>query len=228
MAKVKFSALISEMRNKLNGSVFSRNRGGSYLRNKVTPLNPQTAAQTLSRGRIGQLAQAWKGLSQAARDAWNGVVENFTSTDVFGDEKVPSGFNLYVGLNKNLLDCNIARIDTAPVAATLVPSILSSLVADTTVGTLTATFAPAIDAGTSIKVFASPALSPGINNANSQLRQIHVIDSTDASPLDLAAEYVTKFGALPAVGQKVFMSFENVHEANGQSVAKITVSDIAV
>ena len=68
MAKVLFSALISDMRNKLNGSVFAKNRGGSYLRTKVTPVNPQTVAQVHKRQHgAGNLRGGNRALSGSAR-----------------------------------------------------------------------------------------------------------------------------------------------------------------
>ena len=48
MAKIKMTAIVADMRNKLNGSVFSRNRGGAYIRTKVTPINPQTSVLHLT------------------------------------------------------------------------------------------------------------------------------------------------------------------------------------
>jgi len=104
MAKVKFSALISDMRNKLNGSVFSKNRAGSYLRNKVTPSNPSTPSQALVRSILGTLASTWRTLTDPQRDAWNAAVESWLTTDIFGDTVTPSGFGLYVRLNGNIVN----------------------------------------------------------------------------------------------------------------------------
>ena len=101
MAKVKFSALISEMRNKLNGSVFARNRGGAYLRTKVTPTNPMTIAQVQARSLLTSFSQAWRGLTEDQRQAWLSVVDQWSRTDVFGDVVNPSGSTLYIRLNIN-------------------------------------------------------------------------------------------------------------------------------
>ena len=65
MAKIKMTAIVADMRNKLNGSVFSRNRGGAYIRTKVTPINPQTAAQVQARSLLTSLSQGFRSLSQA-------------------------------------------------------------------------------------------------------------------------------------------------------------------
>ena len=49
MAKIKFGMMMTDARGKLGGQVFSKNKGGAYVRTKVTPSNPQTIAQTTRR-----------------------------------------------------------------------------------------------------------------------------------------------------------------------------------
>jgi len=43
--KMKFGAIVVDGRGKIGGHVASKNRGGAYLRTKVTPSNPQTGYQ---------------------------------------------------------------------------------------------------------------------------------------------------------------------------------------
>ena len=97
--KIKFGAIVVDGRGKIGGHVASKNRGGAYLRTKVTPTNPQTTFQSAVRNRLTAFSQGWRGLTQAQRDAWNAAVSNFSKTDVFGDIKQPTGLNLYVKLN---------------------------------------------------------------------------------------------------------------------------------
>src|SRR3546814_19213217 len=99
MAKVKFGALMTDARGKLGGHVFSKNRAGSYLRTKVTPVNPQTIYQTSVRALFGAISSQWSGLSQAVRDSFNGAVADWATTDIFGDLKNPSGKALFQRLN---------------------------------------------------------------------------------------------------------------------------------
>src|SRR5690606_18792227 len=100
--KMKWGALVVDGRNKIGGQVASKNRGGSYLRTKVTPANPQTVAQSIVRSIFTVLSQAWRTLTQAQRNAWNAAVTDWQRTDIFGDIKSPSGFTLYMRLNQNL------------------------------------------------------------------------------------------------------------------------------
>lgn len=92
--KTKFGAIIVDGRGKIGGHVASKNRGGAYLRTKVTPANAQTSAQNQVRNLFTSLTQGWRGLTQAQRDAWNAAVLDYSRTDIFGDIRNPSGINL--------------------------------------------------------------------------------------------------------------------------------------
>jgi len=96
MAKIKFGFGVAEVRNKLGGSVFARNKGGNYVRTKVTPLNPQTSAQVGARSLLTSLAQSFRALSQNEITAWNNATTQWQTTDIFGDLVSPTGLALYV------------------------------------------------------------------------------------------------------------------------------------
>lgn len=76
--------------------VASKNRAGAYLCTKVTPSNPNSVAQVQARSILGSLSQMWSQLSESQRSGWNDAVQEWGSTDIFGDIKKPSGINLFV------------------------------------------------------------------------------------------------------------------------------------
>lgn len=217
MAKIKLSAIVSEMRGKLNGSVFSKNRGGAYLRTKVTPVNPQSLAQGLVRNTLTNLSQAWRGLTEAERTAWNSAVSNFTSTDIFGDIKTPSGINLYTKLNLNLANIGVSPISTPPSPVSVGYVDTLSLAAAAGAGTIAATFTSVgLAAGQTVVVEATPNMSAGKNFVKSEYRVIGTFAGGAASPQAIGAMYVAKFGAMTA-GQKLFVRFKCVDDATGVS-----------
>jgi len=134
MAKIKFGMMMTDARGKLGGQVFSKNKGGAYIRTKVTPVNPATVAQQLVRAIFAFFSQNWRALTEAQRTAWNAAVSNFTSTDIFADVRTPSGFNLYKKLNQNLLLISAAPIATPPLPQTVISPFLDSIVADQQAG----------------------------------------------------------------------------------------------
>jgi hypothetical protein len=226
MAKVKFSALVSEMRNKLNGSVFSRNRGGAYLRTKVTPLNPQSIAQVLVRARFTGFSQAWRSLTDAQRDAWRSAVSNWATTDVFGDLINPTGATLYIRLNTNIQNAGGAVISLPPAPAGADALTALSVVAGAGAGTVAVTFDPAaVPAGHGAVLDATANLSPGVENANSQFRQIDVLAAAEASPYAAGASYVAKFGGLTE-GQRIFVRLRFVNLLTGERSQAVKASAI--
>ncbi len=215
--KVKFGAIIVDGRGKIGGHVLSKNRAGAYVRTKVTPVNPQTSFQLGVRNRFSSLSQAWRGLTESQRIAWNAAVGDFQSTDIFGDLKNPTGFNLHQRLNNNLVNIGEAVITSPPLPEAVQAVVLDSLAAAAGVGSITATYSPAIDASTKVKVFATAPTSPGKSFVKSQFRQIGVMVTADASPFLLTTMYDAKFGSVGAAGQKIFVKFVPVNLATGQA-----------
>lgn len=203
MAKIKFSMIVSEMRNKLNGSVFSKNRAGNYVRNKVTPVNPQTASQSAVRAALTAGSQAWRALTEAQRLSWNSAVSNFQNTDIFGDVKTPSGINL-----QNRLYLNANTIGGSPLTSPPSPGV--------TVGIPDATFAPdsspqtftltsalgAVPAGQAWVIRATANQSPGKSFFKNEYRVVAVLPAATSLPYAGIADYTAKFGALVSA-QKV-------------------------
>lgn len=228
MAKIKLSALVSEMRGKLNGSVFSKNRGGAYLRTKVTPVNPATLAQGLVRATLTNLSQAWRGLTQAQRDAWNNAVSNFTGTDIFGDIRTPSGLNLYTKLNLNLANVGIAPISAPPLPGTVGYVSVLSFIADQSGSTVIATYtAIGATAGQKIVVEATAGVSAGKNFVKSEFRVIGSVAGLAVSPVALGALYTAKYGEM-TTGKKIFIRMKFVDTVTGISGQYTSASSIVV
>jgi len=216
--KIKWGALVVDGRNKIGGQVASRNRSGAYLRNKVTPVNPKTSYQVTQRARLASFAQAWRGLTQAQRNAWNDAVSDYKKTDIFGDIQNPSGFNLYVRLNTNLDNVGASAIDAplAPVGVNVFTTM--TLAAAEGAGTIVATVAPAtLDAAEYVIFRATPAMSAGKNFVKSEFRQISVVTAIVAGSVDLETAYNAKFGAVGAAGMKIFIEAIHVNINTGQT-----------
>jgi hypothetical protein len=226
MAKVKFTAIVADMRNKLNGSVFARNRGGAYVRTKVTPLNPQSAAQVGARSLLTSLAQGFRSLTQEQISAWNAAVTQWQTTDIFGDSVSATGLALYVRLNANITNAGGVLLTTppSPVGADALTSI--SLSAAVTGDVFDVTFAPAsVPANHTMYVESTSMLSPGINNANSRFRFIDTAAAAAASPQDFFAGQTTKFGPLVA-GQKAFVRAKFINKNTGEVSLPLVASAI--
>lgn len=224
--KCKFGAIVVAGRGKIGGHVASRNRAGSYFRTKVTPVNPGTTYQVGARNRLAGISTAWRALTAAQRTAWNAAVADYARTDIFGDIRNPSGFNLYQKLNNNLVNCSESVITAPPLPEAVDAFTSFSIAADFTLQTLTITYAAAIAADHKVLAFATPAISPGVNFVKSEYRQYDVLATADASPYSNETEYIAKFGAIGSVGMKVFVKLVQINTNTGQAGIPITASCI--
>lgn len=224
--KCKFGAIVVAGRGKIGGHVASRNRFGSYFRTKVTPVNPSTVFQQAVRNRLSGLSSAWRALTAAQRTAWNAAVSDFARTDIFGDIKNPSGFNLHQKLNNNLLNIgkSVILVPPAPAAVDALTSL--SVAAAEAAGTVTLTYAPAIGADHSFLVRATPAVSAGKDFVRSEYRQIDVMVTADASPFSIETEYEAKFGAVGPTGMKIFVEMIGINWDTGQAGIALAASCI--
>lgn len=226
MAKIKYSALVSDMRNKLNGSVMSKNRYGSYVRNKVTPVNPQTSYQQMARQRLGNLASSFRGLTQAQINGWNASGVNFPFTDIFGDVKQLSGQTLFIKLNNNLEKIGEARIDDAP-AAGAIPSIditaSSFTVTDSALVAAYITISPAaIPAGFALAVYATPPIPPGQSFVKNRYRYVGIAGVPVAGVVDLVDQLTDRFGTY-VEGERIFVRVALVSTTTGQQGVPVEV-----
>lgn len=103
MAIIKTSALVSEIRGKVGGVVFARNRGGAYVRQFVSPVQAETEARTEARGRLGQISAAWETLTDAQRQGWTDYGQAVGTTNALGDTHPISGISAFVRSNSLLM-----------------------------------------------------------------------------------------------------------------------------
>jgi len=223
--KIKWGALVVDGRNKIGGQVASANRAGAYLRTKVSPKQPRTTYQTNVRAVFSAISSGWKVLTAANQILWNNAVAAYKSSDIFGDIKTPSGFNLYQRLNNNLTQCGIANISTPPLPIS-VSQLTSASLAAVHAGAITFTYAPAVPAGEAMILRATPAISPGKSFVKSEFRTIGKFLAADVSPLVITAAYNAKFGAVGAAGQKIFVEAEHISTVTGQASKRYEVSAI--
>jgi hypothetical protein len=228
MAKVMFGNGIAEIRGSIAGNTYSRGSYGAYIRNRVTPANPNTIAQQSVRANLAQVAQGWSGLTEAQRSQWNTQAPNFSQTNIFGQGQNLTGFNLYGKINKNILEIGGATVTVPPVISSVTNLSSLTVTADTTAGTMSTAFAPAIPADQTMVVWATAPQSAGKQFVKSEYRVIDTLTVADSSPNDLATSYIAKFGALPQVGQKVFVKMIPVITLKGLKGTQLASSDIAV
>lgn len=115
MPKIKLSALVSDIKGKAQGSVFARNKGGLYFRNNPSGGGKKTAKWAKARSAFSSLASQWRNLSFQQTTAWNEAVQDFPTTDAFGEVRIPSGYELFMRLNQPLFNLGRDIMLTPPI-----------------------------------------------------------------------------------------------------------------
>ena len=223
--KIKWGALVVDGRGKLGGHVAAQNRGGSYLRTKVTPSNPQSTFQTGVRNLFGSISAGWSDLAAPDRNAWNNAVDNWKNTNIFGDLKIPSGKALYQRLNQQAQVVGYSALTTPPVKEDIPPSNVTAVAIDTTAETITAT---GLYSGTdaTVQVFSSGVVSAGTNFVKNLMRVIGHSGGSAYSPADAYADYVARFGT-PSAGEKIFIGFRLVLPTGQASPMQVVEASIS-
>lgn len=225
MAKIKFGAMMVDASGKLGGQVFSKNRGGAYIRTKTTPLNPQTTAQMSIRGIFASISSAWSVLSEASRQSFNNLVSSYARTDIFGDLRNPSGKNLFQRLNQNLAISGQDQIIICSQPQEVPFANLSEVVLNSDDSEINLSYSGNAT-GSKIVVWATPPLSAGTSFVKNKLRQIGVLVGAEAVSVNIVNEYIAKFGAYNDTDNIYFGV--RVINANGQASPLETIKAVAV
>lgn len=213
--KVLTTAIVADLRNKLNGTVFAKNRYGLYARTKVTPVNPQTTYQQQNRSVLGNNSSAWKGLTQDQRNAWIAAAPNFPVTDIFGNVHILSGQALYVKLNNNLANAGQATINMPPTPVSMPAITLLSAAADVSDASIDLTFdAATAGAGFTPMFYATPPIIASKLYVKNRLRLLGTAVIA-ASAADIYSIWNPRFGSLIA-GQRITVNFAVVSNTTGQ------------
>jgi hypothetical protein len=115
MARILFGNIVSDARGKIGGIVYSRNTGGAYARQKVSPVQPRTASQLAQRENLGLLTKNWARLTQGQRESWKAFSLTHKRVDVFRLAKQRTAQQMYMFLNLALLSNGLNLLVDPPV-----------------------------------------------------------------------------------------------------------------
>ncbi len=116
MALIKLGPTVASASGSVGGCVFSHNRYGSYIRQRIKPVNTNTTQQQAVRSAFGGLASAWNtDLDQSERDAWDAYAAQVSRPNSLGDPTYFTGLNWFIAVNAPRIQSGLARIDDAPI-----------------------------------------------------------------------------------------------------------------
>lgn len=110
MAKIKLSALVSDIKGKMEGTVFARNSGGLYMRNNPIGVQKMTAKWGANKSRFASVVSSWRELTARQQAQWNEMAVNYTGHSIFGDDRKRSGYELFVKINQTLITSGLPPV----------------------------------------------------------------------------------------------------------------------
>jgi len=233
MALLKFGAFVTDLSGKIGGTIFSKNRGGNYAKNRVVPNNPATPAQSIVRGRFGSLSSQWRTLSQEERDSFTAATGNFPKSNRIGDTIQLAGNALFVALNSARLATNLSILTSAPAAEGVTEYSIGTFILTNGGLNESIKFAgtaidPVLADDMTVQIFATAPVSPGISNLNSKFKQIAVrLNSALTPPTEIGNAYTAVFG-IPPVGTRVGLRLVPVNVNTGEQGVGVERTQIVV
>jgi hypothetical protein len=98
------------------GLTFSHNKGGAYIRNRVIPVNPNSAFQQTVKAILAALATAWSNtLTEAQRQSWILYAANVPRPSKIGGTQFLTGLAMFIRSNVGLLQAGGTAVLDGPV-----------------------------------------------------------------------------------------------------------------
>jgi len=227
MARVKTTAIVSDIRGKLNGSVFQGNNGILSLRQYKVPCNRRTSAQEYQRNVMDSVQRAWRALSSSEQLIWDSYAAGLRKSSRNTATVFVSGHALFLKLNSYRLMCGYA-VFTAPQACGNSWTNVDWEVSNSSGSLLIVSSACVNPASTYYIIELSGAILP-TQNFNSGLSRYIAVDWNVNSFFDVSESYIAAFGTVPAIGQTIWVKSTPIDAVSGlpgiTTVRKVVVGD---
>lgn len=205
MAIMRPGPLAGQMSGRVGGIVFSRNRGGDYVRNGPSPVNPQSSYQTAVRNGLAVASSYWDDMSDTARAAWKAWAQVNPVQNRIGESIRLQGNAAYVACYSRKAVLGHPMLADVPTRSAPSPLLTITPTFDIGAGAfqLAFTATPLLDEF-KVWILGCVITNVGVSFVKNRLRHFYTSVSAAASPLDIESAFTTRFGA-PTVGQKVVL-----------------------
>lgn len=222
------SALIGQLSRSQGSTTASRNRYGSYFRNRVMPVNPNTSAQSTVRNNFQELSSGYRALTEEQRSAWRELGNQMIRSGSLAENYSLAGLNAYISVNTNLRTIG-ATLVTSPPTLTEVATVTTATLTVDSDPTMSLAFTPTpLGAGDHLVIRASAPVSAGKTFVpRGALRQVVVTAAAGTSPQNITEPYQAIFGEIGAgqIGAKIFAEVLIIN-AEGFAGTPLRISDI--
>lgn len=191
--------VVSQLSGRIGGTIFSRNKGGAYIRNGSKPIIVTTEAAQTIKAIVAANSRAWADLTEVVRAAWKTWAGENPVINRLGQARTLSGHQAFVQLNSRLLYAGQTPLTNPPMGAAPPPALTSITSLDISDTEAEIGFTPTPLAAThALQISAYPAPSEGIANVKNRLALVYTGAAATTSPVDVFADVETRFGTLQA------------------------------
>lgn len=213
MARVKPGVVISDIRGKIQGSVFQGYKGGIFVRSSPRNINRLTETQLLTRKYTSYLQSYWRELSEAYRSQWDNFTMNYLIHQKNNGLKGISGQQAFLKINHYRLQYDYPVWDYPRFNNVSMENVSWTITRNGS--DLDITCSPTIDYDDIFHVFfITQPLSESIKNPGS-LPKLMRFETAHAFSYTITNEYINAFGSIPDYGDWVHIKTAQASKRNG-------------
>lgn len=217
MAKVQFGGIVTGLRGKVGGSVFSFNKSGATYGVKTTA-KKKGPKKMVQANYMSQTAMEWRKMLNSDRLSFNAAASLYPQTNSLGQTYYLTGFQLYCKWSGNL-----SKISNAPLGFYNDPALPDYNLNNTALDSIDFGIVAGIDivltsaggnSNTYIKVFCSRAVSVGKASVSGAYKFILNADQQTGS-YNIPTSVFKELQGNVLVGQAVFFKIEVYNQLSG-------------
>ena len=227
MARIKTGSIVSDISGKVGSEIYSRNKGGPYVKNWAAPTIPFSSFRDLARDALSDANTAWTNLSDGQKNAWSGFSNQFTRASFYDGYRIidPRAHFISSFINQSYIGLSPNPLPVFPVSPgfTYVDLDLSA-----SPSPLITPYGGSANANFKIIYSASFPVSAAVRSPNTvSFYNFGFTDYNPGAPYDFAGDYFTRFGVLPASPQqRVFLKARVIHTSSGNTVGSFITDDL--
>jgi hypothetical protein len=227
MGSIKFSGLVTGIKGKIGGTVFQTNRNGYSAKNNTGKghgyvIGDGGVARMKQNLRVATLASAWGTLTPEQRNAWINEATNWTFFNRFGDPYTPSGYELFLHVNLNLLQADRTPINEPATQQEIIP-IANFQVLNSSISNFEIRWTAPTNYRYRILVYGSRQQKQGKSISGQTFKFISSIGANITLPYDLTNDLLNAYKILQA-GATIWLKVDVVNIETGQRSASFFTS----
>ena len=210
------SIAFEEMSGSAKGVTTAKVHGRKYIRNRGYGGGFKTAAQSGVKAVFKQLAQGWRGLTNAQILAWNALANTQKGKSALGTSSRISGANLYSRLNFWVVKSGNAALSVPPVLGGVDAPCEADLSLTADSFTFQLPDPPQVKDDLRLVIMASAPQSRGVTRAYSKAVMIGSPRAVVEEQIDILSDYKAAHGEVTSAAPKVFLKYFFINVKTGE------------